>query len=162
MLVSFGGREHPAYATAQAAFCAVLAPRFVRYSHFRRHRHFHLADAVDAPLEPVPRSEPGNARRRARGDQRAGGEGGHGREEADVLAQRADHVAGMRAHHGRAVLLDADREVLRVVDLVARDDPRPEAGEGVESLADVPRVVPPLAPGIALAEVPQDGVAEDV
>src|SRR5262249_22639734 len=66
------------------------------------------------------------------------------------------------AHDRGAILLDPDREVLGVVDLVARDDPRTQAGEGIEALADVPGVLPAPAPGIALAEVPQDRVAEYV
>src|SRR5438067_12376718 len=68
----------------------------------------------------------------------------------------------MRAHGELAVLLDADREALRIVDLVARHDPRSEAGEGVEALADVARVLPAPPPGIALAEVPANRVAEHV
>src|SRR5207245_10879147 len=59
-----------------------------------------------------------------------------------------------------AVRLEAVREVLGIVDLVARHDPRPEAGEGVEAFADVARVLPAAPPGIALAEVPANRVAE--
>src|SRR5580765_8808171 len=134
------------------AVCALLT--------FRLHRHLHLADPLDAALEDVARGELLHAGGGAGGDEHAGSEGGHAREEADVLAQRADHVARVRAHGEAAVLLDADREGLRVVDLVARDDPRAQARERVETLADVARVVPAASPWIALAEIPPDGVAE--
>src|SRR5438093_52069 len=129
---------------------------------FCLHRHLHLADPLYTALESVARGELLHAGGSASGDEHAGSEGRHAGEEADVLAQGADHVAGVRGHREAAVLLDADREVLRVVDLLARDDPGPEAREGVETLADVARVVPAASPWIALAEVPQDGVAEDV
>src|SRR5207247_5032546 len=102
------------------------------------------------------------ARGRARRDQEPGLERHHVREKANVLAKSADHVASVRAHGELAVLLDADREILRIVDLVARHDPRPEAGEGVEAFADVARVLPAPPPGIALAEVPANRVAEYV
>src|SRR5213596_3369486 len=129
---------------------------------FGPHRHFHLADPFDAASQMIAAGELRDARRRPGGDQDSGLERHHVREEADVLAEAADHVAGMRAHGELAVLLDADREVLRIVDLVARHDPRPEAGEGIESFADVARVLPAPPPGIALAEVPANRVAEHV
>jgi len=78
----------------------------------------------------------------ARRDEDAGFERHHLREKADVLAQSADHVSGVRAHRELAVLLDADREVLRIVDLVARDDPWAQSGEGIEPFPDVARVLP--------------------
>src|SRR5712692_4013838 len=126
------------------------------------HLDFHLADFLDAALQVIAVGELRHARRRAGRDEDSGPERRHAREKADVLAQSADHVAGMRAHRGLAVLLDADREVLRIVDLVARDDPGPQARESIEALADVARVLPAAAPGIALAEVPANGVAENV
>src|SRR6266567_2362781 len=122
----------------------------------------HLADFLDAALQVIAVGELRHARRRAGRDEPAGLERRHAREKADMLAQSADHVAGVRAHRELAVLLDADREVLRIVDLVARDDPGPQAREGVEALADVARVLPAAAPGIALAEVPANGIAENV
>jgi hypothetical protein len=54
-------------------------------------------------------------------------------------------------HHGAAVLLDVDAQVLRLADFVAGDDPWSEPAECVEALADVARVVPALAPGVAPA-----------
>src|SRR6266851_6906467 len=122
----------------------------------------HLAGFLDAALQVIAVGELRHARRRAGRDEHAGLERRHAREKADVLAQPADHVAGVRAHRELAVLLDADREALRIVDLVARDDPGPQAREGVEALADVARVLPAAAPGIALAEVPANGIAENV
>src|SRR5216683_4901121 len=108
---------------------------------FCPHRNFHLADALDAAPQVIAVGELRDARRRSRRDQDSGLERHHVREKANVLAKAADHVAGMRAHGELAVLLDADREVLRIVDLVARHDPRSEAGEGVEAFADVARVL---------------------
>src|SRR4051812_14506107 len=126
------------------------------------HVDFHLADLLDRALETVAVLELAYASRRPRGDEVARTQREHAGEEPDVLAHAADHVAGVRLHLGLAVLLDAHGEVLRIGDLVARDDPRPEPGERVEALADVARVLPPATPGIALAEIPADGVAEDV
>src|SRR5581483_5232099 len=80
----------------------------------------------------------------------------------DMLAQAADHVAGMRDHRLLAVLQHFDRKILRLVDLVAGHNPRPQRAEGVEAFADVARVVHALAPGIALADVPADHIAENV
>src|SRR5512146_2283617 len=80
----------------------------------------------------------------------------------DVIAQRTDHVPGMRGHHIFAVLLHAYGQVLRIGDFVAGHNPGPESREGIESLPDVAGIVHTLAPGVALAEVPADGVAEDV
>src|SRR5258707_4241710 len=68
----------------------------------------------------------------------------------------------MRAHVDLAVLHDEYREVLRVVVSAGRHDPRSEAGEGIEAFADVARVLPAPPPGIALAEVPANRVAEHV
>src|SRR5262245_58912142 len=153
--------EHRVYAIAKPVFRA--------YYHAARellplgeHRDFHFADALDAALKTIAAGELAHARGRARGDQRTGRKRGHAGEEADVLAQGADHVAGVRAHRELAVLLDPDRQVLRIVDLVARHDPRPEASEGVEALADVAGVVPAASPRVALAEVPEDRVADNV
>jgi hypothetical protein len=47
-----------------------------------------------------------------------------------------------------------DGEVLRLLDLVAGDDPGAEGRKGVEALAYVPGVVPAAPPGIALADIP--------
>src|SRR5438445_13388848 len=80
--------------------------------------------------------------------------------EPDVIPQAADHVARMRGHRRPAVELDLDAHVLRLGQLVARDDPRPERGEAVEALADVAGVLAAASPGVALADVPADGVAE--
>src|SRR6266851_1271841 len=129
---------------------------------FSPHRNFHLADALDAAPQVIAVGELRDARRRSCRDQDSGLERHHVRKKANVLAKAADHVAGVRAHGELAVLLDADREVLRIVDLVARHDPRSEAGEGVEAFADVARVLPAPPPGIALAEVPANRVAEYV
>src|SRR5712691_13384894 len=88
---------------------------------------FHLADFLDATFQVIAVSELCHAGRRSGGDEHTGLERHHAGEKADVLAQAADHVAGMRAHRKLAVLLDADREILGIVDLVARDDPGPQA-----------------------------------
>src|SRR2546425_4120485 len=80
----------------------------------------------------------------------------------DVIPQAADHVASVRGHRRPAVQLDLDAHVLRLGQLVARDDPRPERGESVEALADVARVLAAASAGVALADVPADGVAEHV
>src|SRR2546427_13295864 len=80
----------------------------------------------------------------------------------DVIPQAADHVASVRGHRRPAVQLDLDAHVLRLGQLVARDDPRPERGEGIEALADVARVLAAAPPGGAPAGVPADGVAENV
>src|SRR5438128_1629325 len=146
--------------------CSAALREFTRFwilrSALRPDLHLHLADFLDAALQVIAVGELRHARRRARRDEHTGRERRHAREKTDVLAQAADHVAGVRAHRGLAVLFDADREVLRIVDLVARDDPGPQAREGVEALADVPGVLPAAAPGIALAEVPANGVTENV
>src|SRR6266704_3410895 len=146
--------------------CSAVLREFTRFwilrSALRPDFDLHLADFLDAALQVIAVGELRHARRRARRDEHTGRERRHAREKTDVLAQAADHVAGVRAHRGLAVLLDADREILVIVDLVARDDPGPQAREGVEDLADVARVLPAAAPGIALAEVPANGIAENV
>src|SRR6266581_2128295 len=155
ILFLFGCRSQ-VYAIAGAA---IIVERTLA---FGPHDHFHLADPLDAASQVIAVGELRDARRGSRRDQDSGLERRHVREKANVLAKPADHVAGMRAHGELAVLLDADREVLRIVDLVARHDPRSEAGEGVEAFADVARVLPAPPPGIALAEVPANRVAEHV
>jgi len=102
------------------------------------------------------------AGRRAGGDDVARAQRQGAGEKPDVLAQGADHVAGMGLHHRLAVLFHADVQVLRVVDFVAGDDPGPEAREGVEALANVAGVVAALSPGVAQAEIPAYEVAEHV
>src|SRR5262245_6857368 len=66
-----------------------------------------------------------------------------------MVAEAADHVARMGGHGQAAVLLDRDGERLRLGDLVPGHHPRAERGEGVEALANVPRV----AHGVAGAHV---------
>src|SRR5438874_4596090 len=122
----------------------------------------HFPDPLDAALQPIARRELGDAGRRAGRDEIAGAQCQHAGEEADVVAHAADHVLGMRGHHVPAVQLDVDARVLRLGQLVPRHDPRPERAEGVEAFADVARVLAIAAPGLALADVPADGVAEDV
>src|SRR6266581_1406126 len=155
ILFLFGCRSQ-VYAIAGAA---VIVERTLALG---PHRHFHLADPLDAASQVIAVGELRDARRRSRRDQDSGLERHHVREKANVLAKAADHVAGMRAHGDLAVLLDADREVLRIVDLVASHDPRSQAGEGIEAFADVARVLPAPPPGIALTEVPANRVAEHV
>src|SRR5262245_12985598 len=121
-----------------------------------------FSDFLDASLQPVAIRQLPHACRRAGGDEIARAQGQHAGQEADVVAQPADHVTGVRVHDGLAVLLDADLEVLRLVDLIARHDPGPQSRERVEALADVARVLTSAPPRIALAEVPADGIAEDV
>src|SRR5258706_573437 len=147
-------RRSPVYAIAASQISDPLA--------FGPHGNFHLADPLDAASQAIAVGELRDARRRARRDEDAGLERHHLREKADVLAQSADHVCRVRAHRELAVLLDADREVLRIVDLVARDDPWAQSGEGIEPFPDVAPVLPAPPPGIALAEVPANGVAEHV
>src|SRR5689334_8651085 len=79
-----------------------------------------------------------------------------------MLPNAADHVACVCGHRRLAVLLDVDGKILRLVDLVFRDDPWPECGEGIEALADVARIMPAAAPGVALAQIPANRVAENV
>src|SRR5437667_414035 len=83
-------------------------------------------------------------------------------QEPDVIPQAADHVASVRGHRRPAVKRDLDAHVLRLGQLVARDDPRPERGEGIEALADVARDLAAAPPGVALADVPADDVAGHV
>ena len=79
-----------------------------------------------------------------------------------MVEQIADHVPGPGGHLGLAVLVDMKPEVVRIGNLVRGGDPRTQTGEGIETLADVARVLAPDAPGIALAEVPENQIAEDM
>ena len=79
-----------------------------------------------------------------------------------MVPHPADHVAGVGAHDLLAVVPRSEVEVLRLRDLVPGDDPGPLRAEGVEPLADVAGVLLAPAPGVPLADVPADGVAEDV
>ena len=47
-------------------------------------------------------------------------------EKADMLAQAADHVAGVRGHRFFAVLQNLDRKILRLFNFITRHDPRPQ------------------------------------
>src|SRR5262245_20456408 len=97
-----------------------------------RNLELHGPNAVYRSLQPVPRREFRHTRRRAGRDERPGLQGHRGREETDEIAQPVDHVPGVRSHHGLAVLLDHDTDILRLADLVAGHDPRAQAAEGVE------------------------------
>jgi len=59
-----------------------------------------------------------------------------------VLAQSADHVSGVHAHRELAVLLDADREVLRIVESRRASQSMGPIGECIEAFPDVARVLP--------------------
>src|SRR5689334_12748432 len=125
-------------------------------------KKFHAADFFDRPVQTVAVVKLADPRRRAGGDQIPGTECQTACQKTDVLAQTADHVAGMRRHRLFAVLQNFNRKVLRLVDLVPCYDPRSERAEGVEPLANITRVVHALAPRIALADVPAHHVPEHV
>src|SRR5262245_56966418 len=148
----------------KAAMIFFIQPprKFEQPSTHDGHFQLHGADAVYRALQVVAARElrhPGGCAGR---DQRSRLERRHAGQEADQVAQPVDHVRGVRAHHVLAVLLDVDVQVLRLADLVAADDPRPQPAEGIEALADVARVVAAYAPRIADADVPAHRVAVDV
>src|SRR5712691_5913895 len=121
-MLRLGMRFLPRLDAAQDVFigsCSAALREFTRFWILRSalgpDSVLHLADFLDAALQVIAVGELRHARRRAGRDEDAGLERRHAREKADVLAQPADHVAGVRAHRELAVLLDADREVLRIV-----------------------------------------------
>src|SRR5690349_16301874 len=105
----------------------------------------HRADAFDRALQMVAVLELGDTGGRAGREERPGLERRHTRQEADEITQAVDHVGGVRLHHRPAVLLDVYAQILRLTDLVASDDPRSEPAERIETLPDVPCVMPALA-----------------
>ena len=84
-------------------------------------------------------------------------------EKADVFAQAADHVAGVRRSSTSLPFCKTVIERFCGSPISSRrHDPRTERGKRIEAFADVARVVHALAPRIALADVPAHHVAEDV
>src|SRR5262249_37803360 len=129
-----------------------------RSDHFQLHR----ADAGYRAFQVIAVRELRDACRRAGGDKGSRLQRRDAGKKANQIAQAIDHVRSVRPHHVFAVLLDIDVNVLRLADLVAGDDPGPQAAERVEALADVARVVAALAPGVADTDVPAHRVAVDV
>src|SRR5436305_1580631 len=118
----------------------------------------HLVAALQVQRRLHAQPHPG---RRAGADQVAGVE----RHEAADVA----HERGHAEHHRlRAAVLEAaavhvepHRQRLRICDLVARDEPRPDRAEGVAALALVP-LPAPLELVLAFRDVVDDAVARDM
>src|ERR1043166_1396628 len=129
---------------------------------FRLYIEFHGADFFNRPLQVIAVVELADTGRCAGGDEIPRAQGQAAREKSDVLSDPANHVAGMSRHGFFAILQNFDRKILRFVDFVARHNPRSQAAEGVEAFADVAGIMHSFAPGIPLADIPADGVAENV
>ena len=129
------------------------------------------ADPLDLALHHVARLE---VERRRVG--REAGDAGHGpgrdhvagrvaerRVVAQDLRDRHAHAARVRRLAHLAVDAQLHREVVRVGDLVGRDDPRPERAERVDRLAEREDARAHLAPlDVAGGDVVEDDVAADV
>src|SRR3989442_2606308 len=123
---------------------------------FRGHPQLHLADLLDAAAQAIAGGQPLDAGRRAGRDEVAGPQRQNAGEEADVLAQPADHVAGVGPHGRLAVLLHFDGEVLRLVDLAARSASTPPRGVNAGAPLEVPPALVGAPPRGAAGAVPAE------
>src|SRR5215218_1422685 len=78
----------------------------------------------------------------------------------DDVGDREDHLGGRGVLHRLAVAAAADAQLLGIVDLLARDEPRADRAEGVGRLAARPLAVGELQ--VAGADVVEADVALDV
>ena len=83
-------------------------------------------------------------------------------EKTDMIAQPANHIAGMRRHRFFAVLQNFYCQILRFIDLIPGHDPWTQSAESIESFANIARVLHAFSPGIALADVPADGITKNI
>ena len=102
-----------------------------------------------------------DAGRRAGGDDVAGHQRHEVADVADQMVDREDHRPGVAVLHPLAIDVEPHVERLRIGDLVARHQPRPERGEAVAALALVPGAAA-LELIVALRHVVADEVAGDV
>src|SRR5262249_17388986 len=116
-------------------------------------------DLVARAEEDLRLAEDPDAGRRAGGDQVARRQRDRLRDEAEDLVDAEDHVRGRRVLHPFAVQDRADRQRLRMGDLLRRHELRADRAERVERLPARPLPVPELE--VARRDVVQADVAGD-